>query len=79
MRLANPHTATVMALSALAAAVLLAPSALEAQEKHLKIGSLGVMSGPAAGWGGVMCQTAQTRAAGPIRTVSGSPWRAFRP
>ncbi|MDH3664714.1 MAG: ABC transporter substrate-binding protein [Alphaproteobacteria bacterium] len=32
-------------------------------EEVLKIGSLGVMSGPAAGWGGVMCQTAQTHAA----------------
>ena len=26
----------------------------------MKVGSLGVMSGPLAGWGGVMCQTAQT-------------------
>lgn len=29
----------------------------------LKIGALGVMSGPYAGWGGVMCQTFKTRAA----------------
>jgi branched-chain amino acid transport system substrate-binding protein len=55
---------TLAALSALTAWVLLMmPGLLHAQEKQLKIGSLGVMSGPAAGWGGVMCQTAQTRAA----------------
>jgi len=34
-----------------------------AQEKVLKIGALGIMSGPYAGWGGVMSQTAQTLAA----------------
>jgi branched-chain amino acid transport system substrate-binding protein len=32
-------------------------------EETLKIGALGVMSGPYAGWGGVMCQTFKTRAA----------------
>jgi branched-chain amino acid transport system substrate-binding protein len=31
-------------------------------EDTLKIGALGVMSGPYAGWGGVMCQTFKTRA-----------------
>ena len=34
--------------------------AATAQDKVVKVGSLGVMSGPLAGWGGVMCQTAQT-------------------
>lgn len=32
-------------------------------EDVLKLGALGVMSGPFAGWGGVMCQTFQSRAA----------------
>jgi branched-chain amino acid transport system substrate-binding protein len=31
-------------------------------EETLKIGALGVMSGPFAGWGGVMCQTFKSRA-----------------
>lgn len=43
-------------------AFALAVGSVQAEEV-LKIGSLGVMSGPYAGWGGVMCQTAQTRAA----------------
>jgi branched-chain amino acid transport system substrate-binding protein len=33
-----------------------------AAEEFLKLGALGVMSGPYAGWGGVMCQTFKTRA-----------------
>lgn len=31
-------------------------------EETLKLGALGVMSGPFAGWGGVMCQTFKSRA-----------------
>jgi hypothetical protein len=58
MPLAKSNTATVVALSALAAGVLLTPSVLEAQDKRLKIGSLGVMSGRAAGWGGVSAEPA---------------------
>lgn len=36
-------------------------SAAMAQNPVLKIGALGVMSGPFAGWGGVMCQSSKTR------------------
>jgi len=34
-----------------------------AADKVFKVGALGIMSGPYAGWGGVMSQTAQTLAA----------------
>ncbi|MEO1018425.1 MAG: ABC transporter substrate-binding protein [Pseudomonadota bacterium] len=44
------------------AAVALPLSLASAADDTLKIGALGVMSGPYAGWGGVMSQTAQTLA-----------------
>ncbi|MEM8616243.1 MAG: ABC transporter substrate-binding protein [Pseudomonadota bacterium] len=48
-------SALTFALSAIANA--------QAADDVLKLGALGVMSGPYAGWGGVMSQTAQTLAA----------------
>lgn len=47
--------------TALACGLGLAQAAVA--EEVLKLGALGVMSGPYAGWGGVMSQTAQTLAA----------------
>lgn len=48
-------------VASLTVTTLLSSAALASNEK-LKLGALGVMSGPFAGWGGVMCQTFKTRA-----------------
>lgn len=48
-------------VSGLVTSTILAGTAA-ADNQTLKLGALGVMSGPFAGWGGVMCQTFQTRA-----------------
>lgn len=57
-------TANVKFVPVLAAVMAIGP--ILAGPAHgaevLKIGALGVMSGPFAGWGGVMCQTFKTRA-----------------
>ena len=53
---------TVIPVAAAAAVAFAHVGSAVAQDKVLKVGSLGVMSGPLAGWGGVMCQTAQTYA-----------------
>jgi branched-chain amino acid transport system substrate-binding protein len=50
-----------MLLAGVTAIALFAPG-LASAEQTLKLGALGVMSGPYAGWGGVMCQTFKTRA-----------------
>lgn len=42
---------TILLASALGAASLMAPAPADAQDKVLKIGQIGVMSGPAASWG----------------------------
>jgi branched-chain amino acid transport system substrate-binding protein len=44
------------------AAGVLTMSGYAQAEETLKLGALGVMSGPFAGWGGVMCQTFKSRA-----------------
>ena len=53
---------TIIPVAAVAAVAFAHVGTAMAQDKVLKVGSLGVMSGPLAGWGGVMCQTAQTYA-----------------
>jgi branched-chain amino acid transport system substrate-binding protein len=50
-------------LMAAAALALVAAAPASATEQVLRLGALGIMSGPYAGWGGVMSQTAQTLAA----------------
>ncbi|PSJ56174.1 branched-chain amino acid ABC transporter substrate-binding protein [Mesorhizobium ephedrae] len=56
-------TLLVRALALATTAGTFALISLAQANETLKIGALGVMSGPFAGWGGVMCQTSKTRAA----------------
>lgn len=57
-----PFTRRILMASVAAVAMTSAVPMAGAQDNVLKLGALGVMSGPYAGWGGVMSQTAQTLA-----------------